>query len=352
MAKNLFVEYVEMSTKSIYKYLKFIFKTSYDEEIAQVYVKTYINSRYYNLSYKENSRVFYLRVKESLAKQMNHLLEENENQKKRTSDYVTYRTKEKIIKDMFSSFDYIYFFDRVRNVENMKKITTIEEVVDKLFDKRQKDYLIKSREDAKQKFLELVKENMSQAEDFLDRYFMDNSFELEIRKYSEKHNLYNIELLANIRMPMIYSTAAINMAFNSAAVKEDRLFAEYTLLSFLIVRDIVELNFRDEYLVEFATSIFARKTKTQQILEIINDPAIQEKMNLKIKYGDFIKNKQKIFELIKQGFKFVLILDNEFENVEEIRKLQMFSYIIVGKHLRCYKQIAKKYKKEDKIIYE
>ena len=90
MAKNLFVEYVDMSTKSIYKYLKFIFKANYDEDVAQTYVKTYINSRYYNLSYKENSRVFYLRVKESLAKQMNHLLEENEIEKKRTSDYVTY----------------------------------------------------------------------------------------------------------------------------------------------------------------------------------------------------------------------------------------------------------------------
>ena len=75
-------------------------------------------------------------------------------------------------------------------------------------------------------------------------------------------------------------------------------------------------------------------------------------MNLKINYGDFIKNKAKVFELIKEGYKFVLVIDNEFEDVEELRKLQMFSFIIVEKHLKCYKQIAKKYKNEDKILYE
>ena len=97
MTNNFFVEYVETARKNIYKYLKFIFRKDYDQEIAEIYVENYINSRYYNLSYKENSRVFYLRIKESLLKIMQDLLEKNEAEKKRTGNYVNFRKNEKII---------------------------------------------------------------------------------------------------------------------------------------------------------------------------------------------------------------------------------------------------------------
>lgn len=352
MAKNLFEEYVDISTKSIYKYLKLIFKNSYDSEIAQVYVETYINSRYYNLAYKENNRVFYLRIKEALTKKMNQLLEENEKVKNRTEDYVTYRKKEKIIKDMFSSFDYIYFFDKLRNVEHMKRITSIDEVVDRLYQKRQEEYQIKEKIDTSSEFLRIVQQNMFELEEILERYFANNTFELKIDKHSGKNSLYNIELISNLKLPMIYSSAAINMAYNSENTKMERLLAEYMLLSLLVTRDIVECNFKDEYLVEFAPSIFKKKMKLNQTLETINNPALQEKINLKIKYQDFLKYKTEIFELMKNGYKFALVLDHDFEDAEEIKKLQMFSYIIVDRSLRCSKQIEKKYKTSDKIIYE
>lgn len=352
MAKNLFVEYVELSRKNIIKYLKFIFKKNYDEEVAQVYVDTYIDSRYYNLSYKENSRVFYLRIKEALAKKMNELIESNEEAKKRTGDYVTYKAKQKIIPDMFTAFDYIFFFDKVRDVETMKKITTIEEVVDRLYEKREADYGIKERQDSKQTFLELVEDGMHKAEMFLDKYFADNTFELGIKKYPGNDVLYNVDLMVNIRIPMIYSSAAIEVAYNSETIKEERLIAEYLLLSLIVARDIVEINFKDQYLVEFTPTIIKKPKKLATVLENIEDPALQDKINLKIRYTDFEKYKDGIFSLMKQGYKFALILDNDFKDKAEIKKLQMFSYIIVPKQLRCYKQLEKSYKKVDKIIFE
>jgi len=352
MSKNLFAEYVEMSTKNIYKYLKFIFKENYDEQIANIYVQKYIDSRYYNLLYKESSRIFYLRIKEALAKEMNKLLGKNKDEKNRTEDYVRFRKKEKIIKDMYTCFDYIFFFDRVRNIESMKRITSIEEVVDKLYERRENEYEIKTRPGNKEKFLSLVKDSMDEAERFLDRYFADKTFELAIKKHNSAKYLYNVELVSNVKIPMIYSKEAIDMAFNSEDIKEERLPAEYLLLSLLVLRDIVEINFKDEYLVEITPSILTKKKKCLKILQIINDPELQDKINLKITYRDFLKYKEEIFELIKEGYNFALILDDEFQDEKEIQKLQMFSYIIVGKHLKCYKKIAKIYNKKDKIIYE
>lgn len=349
---NLFVEYVETNRKRIYKYLRFIFKKDYDQEIAEIYVDNYINARYYNLSYKENNRVFYLRIKEALLKVMQEQLVKNEKEKNRTGDYINYRRKEKVLTNMFTAFDYIFFFDKVRDIENMKKIKSIEEVIDKLYQKRENEYLINERVSTKEEFTELVKTNMESNEAFLNKYFEDKTFELGIKKFPNRNNEYNIELISNVTIPMIYSQTAIELAFNTEMIKEDRLLPEYTLLSLIVARDIVEANFKDQYMVEFTTTLLKKKQKLKQVLEIIDDPAIQDKVNLKINYEELPKYKTEIFDLMKEGYKFAVELDNSLKDASEIEKLTMFSYIIVPKKVRLYKELMRRNKKAEKIIFE
>lgn len=352
MINNLFVEYVETSRKRIYKYIKLIFKKEYDQEIAEIYIDNYINARYYNLSYKETSRVFYLRIKEVLLKVMQDLLAKNEKEKERTKDYVNYRRKEKIITNMFTVFDYIFFFDKVRDIENMKKIKTIDEVIDKLYQKRENEYLINERVSTKQEFTDLVKSDMESSEEYLNKYFTDPIFELGIKKIPNQNTVYNIELISNVTIPMIYSQTAIEMAFNSELISEDRLLPEYALLSLFITRDVVESNFKDQYIVEFTLSLLKKKQKLKNVLELINDPALQDKINLKVPYEDLEKNKKAIFELMKEGYKFAIELDNSLKDASEIDKLGMFSYIIVPKKVRLYKEIMRRNKKSKQIIFE
>lgn len=352
MVKNLFEEYVQTARKRIYKYLKLIFKKDYDNEVAEGYVESYINARYYNLSYKENSRVFYLRIKEALLKKMEEMLEKNEKEKERTRNYINYRQKEKIIQNMFTAFDYIFFFDKVRDVENMKKIKSIEEVIDKLYKKRENDYLIKERVSTKEEFTELIKSDIENSEAYLNKYFADRTFELGIKKAPNKSDIYNIELISNVTIPMIYSQTAINLAFNTEIMKEDRLLPEYALLSLIVTRDIVEANFKDQYIVEFAPTLLKKKQKLKQVLELIEDPAIQDKVNLKIPYEDIKDYKKEIFDLIKEGYKFAVEIDNSLKDAGEIEKLKMFSYIVIGKNVKLYKELMRRYKKANKIIFE
>lgn len=349
---NFFAEYVEANRKKIYKYLKFIFKKDYDQEVAEEYVENYINARYYNLSYKENNRVFYLRIKENLLKVMQQLLEKNESEKKRTGNYVNYRRKEKIIENMFTAFDYIFFFDKVRDIENMKKVKSIQDVIDKLYQKRENDYLIKERVSTKEEFTEIVENSMEENENFLNKYFADKTFELGIKKVPNKNNIYNIELIPNITIPMVYSQTAIELAYNTELIKEDRLLPEYSLLNLIIARDIVEANFKDQYIVEFTTTLLRKKQKLKQVLEIIDDPALQDKINLKIEYEELTKYKNELFDLMKEGYKFAIELDNSLKDAGEIDKLTMFSYIIVPKKVRLYKEIMRRNKKAEKIIFE
>ena len=283
---------------------------------------------------------------------MQNFLEKNEKEKTRTGNYVVYRQKEKIIENMYSAFDYIFFFDKVRDIDNMKKIKSIEEIIDKLYEKRENEYQIKERVSTKEEFTELVKSDMEDSEAFLNKYFADKTFELGIKKAPNKNNIYNIELISNVTIPMIYSPTAIKLAFNSELISEDRLLPEYSLLSLLITRDIVDANFRDQYIIEFTPSLLKKKQKLKQVLEIISDPAVQDKTNLKIAYENLPKYKKEVFDLIKEGYKFAIELDNSLKDASEVEKLTMFSYIIVPKKVRLYKEIMRRNKKAEKIIFE
>ena len=253
---------------------------------------------------------------------------------------------------MFTAFDYIYFFDKVRDIETLRKIKNMEQLIDRLYEQREKEYLINERVSTKEEFTDLIKSDMEKSEEFLNKYFADRTFELAIKKVPNKNEIYNIQLVPNITIPMIYSQAAIDMAYNSELISEDRLLPEYTLVSLMIARDIVEANFKDQYIIEVTESLLTKKTKLRRMLEIIEDPAIQDKLNLKVKYENLEKNKKYIFELMKEGYKFALVLDNTIKDPAEVEKLTMFYYIIVPKSVKLYKELMRRYKKVNKIIFE
>ena len=70
------------------------------------------------------------------------------------------------------------------------------------------------------------------------------------------------------------------------------------------------------------------------------------------KVEELPKYKKEIFELMKEGYKFAIELDNSLKDASEIDKLGMFSYIIVPKKIRLYKEIMRRNKKSQRIIFE
>ena len=317
-------------------------KNQYNEQIVNEYIDEYINVRYYNLIENSRQRAFYLNIKNNLKKVKDRLQKENE--KTKFDDIVKYKEKERIIENVCDAFDYILFFDNVRSVDRMKSIDDMDELIDNLYKRREKTYLINERVSTKKELKKLVKDTMISKDVFLDNCFSDD-FELNIKRFDTKENIYKVELKSNIQMPMIYSDMAIQRAFDSALVKEDRLLVEYTLLSVIVIRDIVEANFKDQYIVEFTLSLLGKDQKLKNILKPIDDPALQDKINLNIMYEDFEVNKKKIFDLMKLGYKFSLTLDNSFKQIDELPRLSMFSYIIIDQNLKCYKELSQQKKK-------
>ena len=150
---------------------------------------------------------------------------------------------------------------------------------------------------------------------------------------------------------MEYSEFAINKAFQVGLMAEDKLVVEYYLVVIQILKDILKLNFKRKYILEFADTLLKKPKKIKGFLNIINSSAVQEKVSLKIRYEQFVQNKETIYELMRNGYKITIILDNSFDvTFKNIETLEMFEFVIVNRDLKKYNEIKQNIQELNNII--
>lgn len=333
---NLMDTYLKFTEKKIKKYMKIVFSVNYDEEIIEEFLRTYINARYYNVQNSEKpARAFYMRILDELEYKEDMLMEKCDAEAESLDEK---QSRLNLIHSIKEAFGYVLFFDNVRNIENFKTIDSLHEIIEKMLESVEKDFDIKNPKDVEEKLYQEVKSDMIEKDIFLDKFETDE-FSLVFENANFDENFYFVELEHNIKMPMQYSESAINKVFTEGIIAEDKLQIEYILLSTVAIRDIVNGNFKDCYIAEFETSLFKKKQKLNGILALIENQALQEKINLNIKYADYIKNQKSVLEYIKRGFSFVITLDDTLKNAEDVEKLKMFKLVIVPEELKIYKEI-------------
>lgn len=333
---NLMDTYLKFTEKKIKKYMKIVFSVNYDEEIIEEFLRTYINARYYNVQNSEKpARAFYMRILDELEYKEDMLMEKCDAEAESLNEK---QSRLNLIHSIKEAFGYVLFFDNVRNIENFKTIDSLHEIIEKMLESVEKDFDIKNSKDVEEKLYQEVKSDMIEKDIFLDKFETDE-FSLVFENANFDENFYFVELEHNIKMPMQYSDSAINKVFTEGIIAEDKLQIEYILLSTVAIRDIINGNFKDCYIAEFETSLFKKKQKLNGILALIENQALQEKINLNIKYADYMKNQKSVLEYIKRGFSFVITLDDTLKNAEDIEKLKMFKLVIVPKELKIYKEI-------------
>lgn len=338
--KNIMDMYLEFTEKRIKKYMKMIYSRNYDEEIVAEYLKTYVNARYYNIRNTDKpARAFYLRIIDELEFKEQILLRKAEKQ------------QIKLINNVKKVFSYMLFFDNVRKVENFKKINSLREIIKKIMEIVSTDFDIKISKEKEDELYRKITEDMLEADLFLDKFETDE-FMLKLESCEQKEELYFTKIEHNVKMPMQYSDAAIEKVFTEGIVAEDKLQVEYMLLSVMAVRDIIEGNFKDKYIAEFTNTLFKKKTKLDNLLSIIGNQELQDKININLDYSDYIKNKKIILDYTNSGFNFAITLDNTIKSVEDVEKLKMFKNIIAPKKLVLYKELKQNKAILKNVIFE
>ena len=319
MTYNIMAEYIDYTKKFLYELLEEYFKEQYDKEMAKEYIETYIDARYNNYGGNENQRVFYRRIYSALQKKEEEL------------EYNADEEKHPIIKNMLETFQYIFYIDFVREIK-----IELREFVNQMYEKRITKFEMKRDGSLKDNLYKMIKKFREEKEKYL-KSFDSEDFELVTTKYHLIRDVYKVDLKYNFKLPYIFSDKAIQDVYNENIVNEDKYIIEYLMLTVFNIRMILDGKFNTQYLVDFPMSLFGKTKKLDQALRIINDPAIQEKIKIKVKYRDFIIHRNEIYELMKNGYKFAVIIDDSFIiSKEHIKKLEIFNFVILSKKLEYF----------------
>ena len=322
MTINLANRYIELTKKEIISYLKLVFENKFSKKYCDLYMKKYIEIRYYNFYDYDTSRTLRKKILDNLRDLAEELCIENIEDRE-------------IIDQMCVFFYYILYFD------NVSRVKSIEQTIEKIY-KLRKRVLEKDEEEFKKELYNMLKEYKKEKEQLLDRFNQEEFF-IKLTNYPKKLNVYRVNLKYNIKFPLVYSDFAINKAFNVGLINEDKLLIEYYLVASHVLKDVLKQNFIKEYVLEFTDKLLDKPNKLKNLLNIIDNNAIKDKVSIKLKYEAFIEYKEKIYELMRNGYKITIILDNSFKpDYKNIESLASFKYVIINKDLKNYKEIIKK----------
>lgn len=335
MTYNIMAEYVAHTREFLKEFMQEFFKEQYDEDISNEYIETYIEARYSNYGGNENQRVFYRRIYSALKKAEEKLI------------YNQYEENHQLIKNMLETYQYIFYIDFVRPLKK-----DLRDFINEMYEKRITKFEMKRNGALRDNLYKMIKKYRESKEKYL-KAFDSEDFELVTTKYPLIKDVYKVDLKYNFKLPYIFSENAILDVYNENIVYEDKLIIEYLMLTVFNIKMILEGKFNTQYLVEFPMTLFSKPKKLEQALRIIKDPSIQEKIKIKIKYRDFIIHRDAIYELMKNGYKFAVIIDDTFIiSKEHMKKLAIFNYVIISKKLKYFEEFKENSEELENLIID
>lgn len=330
MTVNIINEYIKIVKKQINEYMKLVFDNKFKKKYCDSYTEKYIKVRYYNFYEDDFNEKMRTRILDNLKKEQENLCIDNIEDRE-------------VIEQMCIFFYYVLYFDKVIQSRDIKR--TIEKI-----SKLRKRVLNIEDEEFNKLVYNTMKEFEKEKEKLVERFETDD-FKLKITNYPDELNVYRVNLKYNFNFPLVYSEFAINKAFNIGIINEDKLAIEFYLISIEVLKDVLKQNFKKKYILEFAPSLFEKPKKLKSILNILNNPILQEKVSIKLRYEQFLNHKDIVYELLREGFRITAILDSSFTiDYKNIEDLKMFKYIIINSKLDCYNEIKRNKKNLNNVI--
>lgn len=308
MSVNIINQYINFSKKCIKNYLKIIMEKKYDQDIVDELLKTYVETRYHNI-YPWERTSFLSNITHQLSKKMNVLTYDEQYEDKQN------------IKNTFLLFGYLLIFDNAISCESAK------DVIKKL-NKFRIDKFGIVEEDFEKNMFEIVKSDLVRKKQYINN-FNNKNFETIYNK-TNINNVYNTNIEHKLKFPKIYSKYAIDKVFSSKDINEHKLFIVYPIVAAKVLSNIVEGQFKKEYLIDYNSTLNNKEKKLKRLYSLIDDDIAKEKIIMKISLKDFLKDKSFFINNMKLGFNYAVIIDNEANiTSENIDILKFFKYIII-----------------------
>ena len=313
MDYNIVDKYINFIRESYIDLFKIIFKNKCNKELSMAFIEKYITVRYYNETNYPGEKDFINRINKELLDLLDKLvLDDNIDD----------------LKNIVALFGYIMYFDDVC------VMTKEMEVIDAIIN----DGVIKIS-DSENMRLELKEWYLSynlNKERFHDAI---NTKKFNLVEEKIYHRLYSLVLEHNVKISNLYSEYAVDKAYNSGVVNEDKLFITYILASNSVLNNAINLYFSRYYLVPLASTLFSKEKKISRLLKILDSPLTKKFIHIKVTYSDYIDNKGFVDKLINSGYSFIMELDSKYSGDSNL--LYLFPYIMVMKDSPEYEMLMR-----------
>lgn len=302
MNYNIIEEYIDFIRDKYLDFFKLMLGNDYQKYLCSLFVDRYINVRYYNDTNYSSEKDFIKRINKELVELTEKLADDDNIE---------------LIKNIVALFGYLVYFDDVCvTSKDMELINTMlsDDIIK-----------IENKKELKQAIKEWYVDLKKKKELFNDTVNTKEFSLLEVRLHRK---LYFLKLEHNVKISNLFSEYAIDKAYNTGIISEDKLFITYILGSLLVLDNAINLNFSKCYLVPIATSLFEKEKKLLRLLGVIDNPLSKNYISIRINYSDYIKNKIIINKLINDGYSFGIELDSKYTG--NISELLVFSYVLVN----------------------
>lgn len=321
---NIMETYIKFVQNNIIEYLKIMLELKFDRKIATELTKTYINSRYYGYDIDEETKNLSKATFNNLKLQYEKLVKK-------------FPKKDDCALETFYLFKYICYIDGI------KKDKTLEQIVEEISIRRVKKYDIqdKTDEEFKKTFLKRLISDDTRKKEFMKKFETDK-FDIILKRNTNENKIFDVVMTHNLKFKEDFKEDAIERVFNTGIIAEDKLIVEYSLIAAHIAKDIIKGKFETKYIADYTISLLRKKRKNKQILNIIDNQIVLDRLVLKITYKQFIKHKYDIYDLMKRGYRFAVYVEKE-NNIDN-SNLNMFKFILVAKEHPKQTKYSSKFK--------
>lgn len=295
--------YIEILKKFINDYFKVVLGNDYEKAIITPFIETFIEIRYCNNKSFLKESSFLALVNKEIKPVATSLIENNPE-------------REEVIKNICVLMMYIFYVDGCFKYSDTTSLVNI----------LCNDHNLKLKIDARKKYdvRELFNEFIEKKNKLLNTFNI-NDFKLKEKRIAYK--VYEVDLIHTMEINQLYSTFAIDRAYEAPLVIENKVFLLYLLLSGTILKEANELDFSKKYIVPLPNTLIKKDKKINILLKVIDSPVLKNRINIKISYTDYRKNCDIIKKYIKMGYQIALEIDETFDN--DLDNLVLFNYVIV-----------------------
>lgn len=298
--------YIKYFENFLLNYFRIILDNKYEKKLLSPFIEKYIDVRYYNNSVYGKGYSFINKLNSELKNVAKEMIKQD----------MSIETK---VKEIFTLFGYILYID------DCSEYVSLNSLIKTIFED------ISLNNDKKEELKSLVTNFVKERKGFLD-IFEDKTFNLNLKRLAR--NLKKVEIDQNCKLSPIYSEWAIDKAYNSGTVLENKQYLLYLMLSGYILKNTIELNFSENYIVDFPESLFDKEKKINKYIKVLDNKVTKPRVHFRFNYSTYLKYKDRINSFIKNGFNVSIVLDDNYD--ENIKILDIFSYVFVYEKYEYY----------------